>query len=766
MTMRYNQACDGCGEVEDDHEEHSNIDELDLEPCCICAKPYCVACRTLSNEDCPICFRCLKENPHLQVQETSMALTSEQTDRAYYLAAQIDRADQVYYNLGGKCPGITDAEYDSMKREYAQLRPDDRVRLDRVGPPKGKEGFRKKTKHANLIGSLANSLNDKEFTSWWPGPSVGSPKIDGLTLVLTCEEGKVVRCVTRGNGTFGDDVTANAFMVRGIPTLLKLPFWGEIRGEVYLSKYEFDQINASLPEEERYKTSRNAASGILGSKDGQFCDRLEFLAHGIVDASGQLSIKDEADKFRKMERLGLTVVPSTLFVSLGEAMRYHARMTEKGRAEFPVELDGIVFTVNDLDQQKKMGWSGKRPKFATAFKFPSTEARTVLRACVWQLGDGGNLTPVAKIDPVILGGAEVTSPTLHNLQNIRDKDIAIGDTIVVVRSGDVIPFIDRVESRPALRKVIEKPERCPACLQPVDNRKNADGTPGIIIACENVNCAGLQKGMVMRWVKSLEIKWLGDEIIQAMMETDCDSLFDLPGKPDKKLGKVVETIPDLYTLPNATTLGRMLVGGKRLGESTASRVIAEINKTRELTIDQFLGSLSIHGLGKDRVKLIRQAWDSTHAGKDYDGLPGGGPTPGELNVVTNWFTNDAGYSSLMAYADELSIPNTAEKFQKAIDARRPLIEELLDYVKIKPEEAVEVVSDKLKGQTFCFTTCRMNPDQAKRLAQLGGEEKSGVSNGLSYLVQKDATKATSKSAKAAEVGTPVISFDQFLEMIK
>ena len=564
--------------------------------------------------------------------------------------AALSRANRLYHALGsGADTGLTDEQYDSLKRELEKQSPDLVAKLG-VGSEQLNATFSPVT-HPTFIGSLRNAMNLEEFDAWAKGIDLSdvsmvsvSPKIDGLSLVLTYDRGELVHAVTRGNGKVGEDVTGNALRVSGIPKVIsvKAPAMFQrrfvVRGEVFLSWSAFACVNEQLVKdgEEAFKNPRNAAVGMLGRKDGHGCEHLAFLAHGVVEPVVTKVLPSRLLRLLEDETGIPSVMPQVVPVAkVPEIFKHYRTVRATDSEEFvsgrslPYAVDGLVISVDDAEARKQLGESSGCPKWAVALKFPPIVKQSVVRQVDWQLGDGGNLTPVARIDPVDINGATVSNVTLHNVEQIDTLDVAIGDTVDVTRSGDVIPMILQVIKKPKGRKPIELPTVCPTCGQKVGRRTNSDGSDSVFIACVNPDCYGNRRGMVMRWIKSLEIKEIGDEILDALMS---DGEQKTIGRIAKKTrGRpYVRNIADLYTLREEVGvkhISHLQLNGRSLGESMAEKILVEIDKTRTLTIDQILGSLSIPGLGKDRVKLIREAWAKVDEPK----------WPNALDNIYNWF---------------------------------------------------------------------------------------------------------------------------------
>src|ERR1035437_10050551 len=369
--------------------------------------------------------------------------------RTIQLQNSVDRCDQCYYNENNR-GGISDDEYNSMKRELKKLAPDCE-QVKRVGAPISKSNHRKIVKHARLIGSLNDAMTLAEFRAWWPGPCMGSLKIDGLTIENNYVDGVLVTSVTRGDGSKGEDVTANAIQMMGLPRQLASKFTGQVRGEAYMKTSNLEAINDLLEVEggEPYANVRNATSGIIRSTDGRFSGMLNFAAHGICDPKNGLCIDRHFRAYQALALLGFDVVETVYCETLEQAIEYHASVARR-RAALGFWIDGVVFLINDMDAFKSAGVTNKRPKGGIAFKFPPTEVITTLNDVFVTVGHTGRLVPTAVLEPVEIDNTTVSNALLCNWEEIKRLDIALGDRVVVAKAGDIIPKIIRL---------VEKDER-------------------------------------------------------------------------------------------------------------------------------------------------------------------------------------------------------------------------------------------------------------------------------------------------------------------
>jgi DNA ligase (NAD+) len=649
-------------------------------------------------------------------------------DEVKDLRARILAASEAYHN---GTPHLSDAEFDQMVADLKKLSPGDDV-LKRVGAPASK-----KVKHIGFMGSLNNAMNEQEFDAWAadnPGPYFADDKFDGVSVALHYVDGTLVRALTRGDGEHGDDITHNARLFSGVPE--KIPFDGvwHVRGEAMLHTEQWLDLDP-----EKTTNARNLCAGIVRRKVPKHADRVHFHAHAVtrVDKFG-----DPSDVWRLFR-----LPPRPL--DLGEVKSFYSAMgayREEGALRY--EIDGIVVRVADRERFEQAGIVDRRPRAAIAWKFPPKGAETRLLGVDWQVGHTGVVTPVARLQPVSVGGVTVSNATLHNLAEIRRLGLAIGDTVMVVRAGDVIPKITHRTRRGESRVEIVAPTEFSfdGRLYKVEAKRTTKGVATVALYIDPAY-PPISRSRVLNWAKKLDIQGLGDEVLGALFEDG-----------------FVNSIKDLYTLKDVHDLGGIQVNGRRLGASRVAAILAEIDKTRRLPLHKFLGSLGIEGLGRRRVQMIVEA--AAGIPKEHAGLlqkPEGWLA--RVQVSDGTAASDHLYHTtvLRHYARQLGIPELADVIQDSIDASTGLINDLLRHIEIeKPAEKGE----RLSGVTFCFTGCRATPEELARLEALGGKEKSGVSAGLKYLVSKEADSTSAKAVKARALGVTCIGLSEFRDMLK
>lgn len=681
----------------------------------------------------------------------------------------IDRADAIYHN--GGAVELPDHEYDWLKDKLRRDCPGD-PRLERVGAAVPRDSMRQKVPHTDLVGSVQNSKDldgggdyIKGFHRWAGGLGgkvsfICMPKLDGFSVVAYYTRGCLVRVVTRGDGRVGEDITANAIMFKGLPTRLNSPATMAVRGEAVLLLKDWPLVDP-----EKASNPRNLAAGIARRSDGAGCEHLTFYA---FDVAQEFAMRTFDQDLSTANHLGINVVEHT-GCDVGGTVEYFRSIGEI-RNDLPYLIDGIVVRVAQNDIAKLLGYSDTCPKCMVAMKYPAEEVITTLKSVEWSVGHTGKLTPVGVLDPVQVGGVSVSNVTLCNMQEIRRLELACGDQVVVFRAGDVIPKLGRVHAPAPSRVPVPEPKCCPVCASPVQNRQNTDGTDTADLYCMNMDCPAKVKGKIQNWIKKLDIQGIGDEVLEAMMSDEVvfRSGSSVPGPA------LITKIADLYQLKDAPGyMDDLRVNGKRLGSRRTASILAEIDKTRTLTISQFLGSLGINHLGRRRVQLICEAFDKNVAGTEL-----GQWLPGAMaKHILLWWTHRCVKpgsqpieylqgSILTIHADKLGVPGIAVAIQRDLDERRSEIEELLKHIKIVEPNPTPTGDGPLKGKTFCFTGCRATEQETARLIELGGAEKSGVSKGLSYLVTKEANSTSSKAVKARELGVQCISIVEFQTMLK
>lgn len=670
------------------------------------------------------------------------------------LRSAIDRAAQLYYTPGCESP-VTDDEFEAMMGELRAVAPDD-PRLTRVGTPFSPEDMREKRPHSIPMGSLDNTDNGiSGFASWYDKTCAllgvesftvnASLKMDGNSVALSYVNGEFVEAISRGNGEIGESLTANAVKWMGVPTCLPVTFTGTIRGEAILYKCWFDMMKDNDP---TLTNPRNVGSGILGRTDGTQSELINFVAFNIVDPKTAFS--SLTTKFKVLSKLGFTPVQHiTISGTRDEVIKsfedYFAEIESK-RPTMPFEIDGIVVMVDDVPAQKSITKDRKdelRPKYGRAVKFVTAKAQTTVTGVTITMGHTGSIIPTAILDPVFVGGVTVTNVLLNNWNEASEAPsaahVAIGDTVEIARQGDVIPKIVRVVLCPPDRQPIEEPKTCPVCGSPTT--RTLRDKEGVVTYCTNADCGGAAVRKIKHYIgdsdKGAGIMGVGDSVLEALTSS---GLVTTPG--------------DLYRL-KAEQLVDLQIGTSksgtpiRLGNTRTNNLLAEIEKSKQLPLTKFLGALGVSLLGRRKVEIIAKEQG--------------------LTTLEDWLDEE----KLATIPGDVTRKTIIEGLQKV----RPVIDDLISVgVVVSPVVLVEVMETttvataddgvigpkQIAGSSFCFTGTR---DYLDEVAARGGIIKSGVSKGLDYLVQKDATSSSGKTMKAEALGTKIISLECLREVL-
>ena len=665
----------------------------------------------------------------------------EQTKLAQ-LRSEIDRVSQLYYTPGCVSP-LSDEQYETLVSELRAIDPTD-ARLTRVGTPYSAEDMRDKRPHSIPMGSLTNTDDGiNGFADWYDKTLAllgvesanvnASLKMDGNSIALSYVEGQLTEAISRGDGEVGESLTANAVKWMGVPTCLKVPFTGTVRGEAILYRAEFDALKADDP---TMTNPRNVGSGILGRIDGTQNDLIRFVAFNCVDR--RVEFPTLSHKFKVLERLGFNpvkhiVATGTRDEVVASIKQYFAQI-ESQRDVLPFEIDGVVVMIDDTQYQLQITADRKdelRPKYGRAVKFATQKAMTRVTGVTITIGHTGAIIPTAVLDPVFVGGVTVSNCLLNNWnaasENPSAAHVAIGDVVEVARQGDVIPKIVRVVSQPEDRQPILEPTTCPACGAPTT--RTLRDKEGVVTLCSSSDCSAQGIGKIKHFIRDAGIMGVGDGVLKALTE------------------ELVSTPADLYRL-TADQLINMQIGESKsgapikFGSSRTLGLLAEIEKAKTLPLCNFLGALGIPLLGKRRAEIVCKEQG--------------------LRTLDDWTTGGA---------ERMPDGTMRDTIAAGIKKAQPIIDDLLAVgVTTTPYEpptaavVKEAVAEEgtpagpktIAGSTFCWTGCRDHIDEVKAL---GGIEKSGVSKGLVYLVQKDATSSSNKTMKAEALGTKIISVE-------
>jgi DNA ligase (NAD+) len=672
-------------------------------------------------------------------QPVKLTLAKARAEHAR-LGAEIAEHDRRYH--GEDQPTISDAEYDELRRRYTALEAafpelagaDSESR--KVGAPPS-EKFAK-VRHAVPMLSLGNIFADEEVEEFCArvrrflglGDTaaldvVAEPKIDGLSCNLRYENGELVRAATRGDGYEGEDVTANVRTVKAIPHRLKgAPRIFEARGEVYMRHADFAALNARQAEagKQVFANPRNFAAGSLRQLDpGITASRpLAFFAYAWGEVSEPFA-STQLGAVEAMRRFGLPTNPLTRLCHSTAELIAHYHAIEAQRATLGYDIDGVVYKVNDLTLQERLGFISRSPRWAVAHKFPAEKAMTIVEAIGINVGRTGALTPLAKLKPVTVGGVVVSNATLHNEDEIARKDVRVGDTVVVQRAGDVIPQI---------LEPYEFPHVCPVCgsaaLREIDEKT---GEADVVRRCTGTLVCAAQaveglKHFVSR--NAFDIEGLGEKLIE---------LFFTEG--------MIRTPADIFTLNARDGQGRPpLREWEGFGELSARNLFNAIDARRSIALNRFLYSLGIRHVGETNARrlarhfgdweALRAAARAENAAEELSSVEGVGPVVAE------------------AVADFFAEPRN----EAALDA-------LVREVSIEPMEAI-AAGHPLAGKTIVFTGSleRMTRDEAKAIAERLGAKVSGSISAKTDLVVAG-PGAGSKLAKARELGVETIDEEEW-----
>ena len=654
------------------------------------------------------------------------------------LRAQIEQHNHRYYVLDD--PSVSDAEYDQLFRElqaleaqHPELLTPDTPTL-RVGGAPLK--IFKEVRHRTPMLSLNNAFSEEEVRAFDARirEALGVDeveyavelKFDGLAITLTYRDGVFVQGATRGDGSVGEDVTENLRTVRDIPLRLNEPVAElEVRGEVLMFNRDFALLNEAQRArgEKEFVNPRNAAAGSLRQLDSRItaARRLSFFAYGMGHCAGIELPGEHHLQMALLQRLGVAVAHQRRLVrGVSGLLDYFADMGRM-RAELPFAIDGVVYKVNDTALQQQLGYVSRAPRFAIAHKFPAEEASTTLLAIEIQVGRTGALTPVARLAPVFVGGVTVTNATLHNEDEIRRKDVRIGDVVIVRRAGDVIPEVARVvlERRPADAREFVMPDICPVCGSHV-----AKAEDEAVSRCTGgLFCPAQRKQALLHFAsrRAVNIDGLGDKLVEQLVDAN-----------------IVRTPADLYRLglPDIIDLERM-------GEKSAVNLLAAIEHSKQTTLARFIFALGIRNVGETTAKDLAQHYGSLDKLLAAD----------EADLLQVRDVGPVVAHSIRDFLQEIH--------------NREVIEQLRACGVAWQEHQMRVATGlPLSGKTFVLTGTlpSLSRDEAKeRLEALGAKVSGSVSKKTDYVLA--GTEAGSKLDKARELGVAILDEAQFMALL-
>lgn len=661
--------------------------------------------------------------------------------------SEVIRAHDVRY-YQQDAPIISDAEYDRLRlrlleleRQFPQLVLEDSP-SQKVGAAPA-AGF-KKVRHSKPMLSLDNAFNAedvqefdarvRDYLKLAPDALVEyicEPKIDGLSFAARYEHGRLVLGATRGDGEVGENITENLKTV--LPLHLKgaPPALLEVRGEVYMRKEDFAALNASLPEKEQFANPRNAAAGALRQLDAEITRsrKLSYFVYGWGATDGALKTSQSAMMDWLME-FGLTTNPLRKQVkAAADILHYYDAMAEQ-RAALAYEIDGVVYKVDRLDYQERLGFKARSPRWAIAHKFPAEQATTLLEAIEIQVGRTGTLTPVARLKPVQVGGVEVSNATLHNEDEIARKDVRVGDTIILQRAGDVIPQVVGVRTdMPRGKAAFVFPEQCPAC-----------GAHAVREAGEvarrctgGLTCPAQAMERLRHFVSrdAMDIEGLGEKQIEAFYKEGW-----------------IKTPADIFTLQARDGQGLVRLKNREgWGEKSASNLFAAIEKARTVSLPRFIYALGIRHVGEETAKLLAKHYQSYAVLREA--MLGEGASESLMNI------DGIGETVAEALVQFFAEPHNQQ-----------LLGELEGMLSIQDYTPTVAVDSPVVGKTVVFTGTleKLGRKEAKALAEaLGAKVASSVSKKTDYVIA--GADAGSKLKDAQALGVAVLSEDEWLRLI-
>ena len=676
------------------------------------------------------------------------------------LAQEIAAHDERYYQ--NDAPTISDADYDALRRRNAAIeaRFPALVLADspsrRVGARPAR-GFAK-LRHAVPMLSLDNAFSDEDVTVFVdrirrflrlpadePLAFTAEPKIDGLSLSLRYEGGRLVNGATRGDGIEGEDVTANVKTLENIPHELRgrrVPARCDIRGEVYMTKSAFLALNERQQEagKQVFANPRNSAAGSLRQLDASITASrpLGFFAYAWGEMS-ELPEKTQHGMLDWFARCGFTTNPLMKRCnSVEELLEFH-REIELARGTLDYDIDGVVYKVDRLDWQERLGFVSRTPRWAIAHKFPAQRATTIVRGIDIQVGRTGALTPVAKLEPVTVGGVVVQNATLHNADEIARLDVRIGDTVEVQRAGDVIPQVLGVvlEKRPSDAKPYRFPTKCPCPLHtPVIRETTATGEEGAVTRCTGEFACPYQRMEHLRHFvsrRAFDIEGLGEKQI---------ALFYDEGW--------VKEPADIFTL-EARNKKIKLEDYEGFGETSVRNLFGAINTRREIALERFIYALGIRHIGETTAQALARGYGTWKAFHDAARAVAKGDAEAREDMDALDQIGDTVIDAIASYFGE--------------SHNVKMVERLTEHVRIGAAERPRTDS-AIAGKTVVFTGTleKMTRDEAKAMAErLGAKVSGSVSNKTDIVVAGPG--AGSKLAKAKEFGVDVLSEDEWLKLV-
>lgn len=635
------------------------------------------------------------------------------SEPAQYLISTIWSKELIEYateRYAAGSPIMSDMQFDMLEKQFkTKQSPTEKNKKTETVGSKPSSAL-KKAKHFMPMGSLEKANTREDIIAWVktlgknPWPLFYSDKLDGISIDEEYEEGNLISAVTRGDGAYGEEITRNVVLMKGVKKVIKNSFTGHLRGEIIIKKSDFHNFPDA-------SNTRNSAAGAAKSiHDNSKCRFCTVLFYRVFPHESS-----RTNEYSVLDYLGLDVPRHGLVNSIDEIFEVYDRYNSATRKKLDYDIDGLVFEVNDVEKALSIGTNLLHPEYAIALKFPNEEGETILRAVEWQVGNTGRITPVAVFDEVSLAGARIGRASLATVGLLRSKQVSIGAHVIVSRRNDVIPMVERVITgvNTGNTKQIKIPTKCPSCGHELIEE-------GEYIFCPNsVLCPAQIQGAILNYTKKIGVLEWGDTVVESICRSE-----------------LVHDLSDIYKL-SVDDLANVVMfeSGRILGEKNARTMTSNLHAKNVLPIHVLIGALGIKGIGRTMCKLIVDA--------GYD-------TIDKMQKVSEESLAEIpGFGQIRA-----------REFVLGFDDTLPVLSEILEYVKI-----IKPSTGSLKGISVCMTGFR-DPDMVTTIENKGGSLKTSVGAGLTYLVQKDRNSVSEKSKKALSHGVKVISIDDMWNILR
>lgn len=681
----------------------------------------------------------------------------EVRERIEKLKEKIKELNYQYFILNKS--EVSEAVRDSLKLELKQLeeRFPEFITSDsptqRVGAPLS--GKFAKVAHMTPKKSLSDAFSSEDVQDWEEKivkllPAGQLPhylcelKIDGLNITLHYEKGLLVKALTRGDGVMGEDVTHSIRTIEAIPLRLQEEIDLEVSGEVYISKADFKKINDEqlARGEEPFENPRNTAAGTVRQLDPSVtaARKLSAFFYQIDQTNMEAAPRRQQDALERLMDLALPVCTKFRYCENLQEVQKYLQDAEEMREKLPYEIDGVVIKVNEKAQQQLLGFTAKTPRWAIAYKFPAEQSTTRVLDIHVQVGRTGALTPVAVLSPVRVAGSTISRATLHNEDEMKRKDVRIGDTVIIQKAGDVIPEIVQVlkDLRNGSEKEFKFPTHCPVCDSKVERKEGESA-----VRCTNPDCFAQDRERFIHFATVMNIDGLGEKVIDLLLEA-----------------QLIDELPDIFSVTRNDLLLLPLFKDKK-----TDKLIEAIKAVKKVSLERFLFALGIRHIGEETAIALaeflkEEQMSKAHHAEEHKGIS----TITDLLLLTQELNMEK-LETVEGFGEKVSVEILdwfkAEKNQNLLKK--------LEEAGVHFTEEEKPFSLKFKGMTFVVTGTlhNLSRDQAKeRIRQNGGKVANAVTGKTAYLVQGEAEKASTKEKAAKKHGVKIVDEKEFLKMIE